>query len=89
MKALLPDADGADVAGAVAKYHAFGNRRGTFGALEAAHESCFNCSDRITRSLQSYVVFSIISNADDSNYELVCAPLIRVPRAYTTKAAAL
>ena len=47
MKALLPDADGdadgADVAGAVAKYHAFGNRRGTFGALEAAHESCF-CS---------------------------------------------
>ena len=47
MKALLPDADGADVAGAVAKYHAFGNRRGTFGALEAAHESCF-CSDRIT-----------------------------------------
>ena len=47
MKALLPDADSADVAGAVAKYHAFGNRRGTFGALEAAHESCF-CSDRIT-----------------------------------------
>ena len=47
MKALLPDADGADVAGAVAKYHAFGNRRGTFGALVAAHESCF-CSDRIT-----------------------------------------
>ena len=48
MKALLPDADGADVAGAVAKYHAFDNRRGTFGALEAAHESCFNCSDRVT-----------------------------------------
>ena len=35
--ALLPDADGADVAGAVATYRAFGNRRGTFGALEAAH----------------------------------------------------
>ena len=63
MKALLPDADGADVAGAVAKYHAFDNRRGTFGALEAAHESCF-CSDNRTTLASSY------SNADP----IACLP---------------
>ena len=37
VKALLPDCDSADVAGAVAKYHAFANQRGTYGALEAAY----------------------------------------------------
>ena len=37
VKALLPDADGADVAGAVARYKAFANQRGTYGALEAAY----------------------------------------------------
>ena len=37
VKALLPDADSADVAGAVAAYKAFANQRGTNGALEAAY----------------------------------------------------
>ena len=37
VKALLPDADSADVAGAVAAYKAFANQRGTYGALEAAY----------------------------------------------------
>ena len=37
VKALLPDADAADVAGAVARYHAFGNQRGTYAALEAEY----------------------------------------------------
>lgn len=37
VKALLPDADSADVAGAVARYKAFANQRGTYGALEAAY----------------------------------------------------
>ena len=35
VKALLPDADSADVAGAVARYKAFANQRGAYGALEA------------------------------------------------------
>ena len=35
--ALLPDADGADVAGAVAVYRSFANGRGTYAALEAEH----------------------------------------------------
>lgn len=37
VQALLPDADGADVSGAVARYRAFANQRGAYGALEAAH----------------------------------------------------
>ena len=37
VKALLPDADAADVAGAVDTYHAFANQRGTYGSLEAAY----------------------------------------------------
>ena len=36
-QALLPDADGADVSGAVARYRAFANQRGAYGALEAAY----------------------------------------------------
>ena len=35
--ALLPDADAADVAGAVARYRAFGNQRGTYAALESEY----------------------------------------------------
>ena len=37
VKALLPDADAADVAGAVAKYKAFANQRGTYDALETEY----------------------------------------------------
>ena len=37
VKALLPDANSADVGGAVARYKAFANQRGTYGALEAVY----------------------------------------------------
>ena len=37
VQALLPDADAADVAGAVATYRAFGNQRGRYAALEAEY----------------------------------------------------
>ena len=37
VQALLPDADAADVAGAVATYRAFGNQRGGYAALEAEY----------------------------------------------------